>query len=134
MRTFDQGFFFKIEQNPDITLQQIAVVYQRLVNVKHDSTMIQQSLLSKRSPVKTVQSQRSTTPPGTTDKKHPSTFWNCGGWHFVRYCPFELHHCRNVSEWHTNRNSAPHHGANEHTTQQPHKYGSGLENTDQQYW
>ena len=36
----------KIEQNPDVTLQQVAVEYQRLVNLKYDSTMVQQSTAS----------------------------------------------------------------------------------------
>ena len=49
----------KIEQNPDVTLQQVAVECQRLVNLKHDSTMVQQSTASAV--------QKKTTPSHPTD-------------------------------------------------------------------
>lgn len=86
----------KIEQNPDMTLHQVAAESQRLVNLKHDSTLTQQSVPSTTAAVNTVERRRSTTPPALTNKnkKPPSRCWNCGHWHFVRFCPFKFHRCR----------------------------------------
>ena len=83
----------KIEQNPDITLQQVAVECQRLVNLKHDSHMIQQSVLATILAVNTVQKQQNPMSPGSTHKKLPSACWNCDGWHFAQKCLFKTHCC-----------------------------------------
>ena len=44
--------------------------------------------------VKTVQRHQSPTPPVSINKKPPYSCWNCGSCHFVRYCSFKLHRCR----------------------------------------
>ena len=59
----------KIEQNTDVTLQQVAVECQCLINLKHDSTMVQQSTAST---VNTVQKQHHPTPQTSTPIKPPS--------------------------------------------------------------
>ena len=60
-------FLSKLEQNPDITLQ-VAVECQRLVNIKHDSHMVQQSALATRPAVNAVQKQLNPTSPNSTRK------------------------------------------------------------------
>ena len=81
----------KIEKNPDIT-QQVAVACQRLVNLKHDSHMVQQSELATTLAVNAIQKQQNSTPPGSTHKKSTYACWNCGGWYFTQKYPFKTHH------------------------------------------
>ena len=70
----------KIEQNPNITPQQVTVECQRLVNFKHDSHIVQQSVPATTPAVNAVQKQQNPTSPSSTHKKLPSACWNCGGW------------------------------------------------------
>ena len=48
----------KIEQNSDITLQQVTEECQRLVNLKHDSDMVQQLVPATTSTINTIQRQQ----------------------------------------------------------------------------
>ena len=73
----------KIEQNPDITLQQLAEEYRQLVNPKHNSDMVQQSVPATTSTINTIQRQQS---PKVTQNKPPSACWN-----FARKCPFKTY-------------------------------------------
>ena len=88
-----QGFYKKIEQNPDMTLQQAAEECQQLVNLKHDSDMVQQSVSATTSTINTIQGQQHSTLPSSTQKKPLSACWNCAGRHFARKCPFKTHCC-----------------------------------------
>ena len=58
----------KIEQNPDITLQQVTEEYRRL---KHDLDMVQQSVPATTSTINTIQRQQS---PEGTQKEPPSAY------------------------------------------------------------
>ena len=79
----------KLEKNPDITLQQVAVECQWFMNLKHDLHMVQQSVPATIPAVNTVQKQQNPTSPGSTHKKSPSAGWNCGSWHFTWKYPFK---------------------------------------------
>ena len=78
----------KIEQNPDNTLQQVTEECRRLVNLKHNSDMVQRSVSATTSTINNIQRQQS---PEATQKKSPSACRNCGGWPFARICPFKTH-------------------------------------------
>ena len=95
-----------LEQDPKLTLNSIAEEYQRLANLKHDTTLVQ-SGGQGGSEVHAVQSRTSGTlgaSPGkqqsgpnsgpSRSRKPPAPCWHCGAWHFVRFCPFKQHRCR----------------------------------------
>ena len=51
--------------------------------------MVQQLVLETTPTVNTVLKQQNLLSPGSTYKKPPSAYWNCGGWHFAWKCPFK---------------------------------------------
>ena len=91
-KTHIQNTSYKIEQNPDITPQLIAVQCQRSVNLKYDSQMVQRSVTARHA-VNAIQKQKNPMSPSSTQKKPSSACWNCGGWYFARKCPFNTHRC-----------------------------------------
>ena len=56
--------------------------------------MVQQSTASA---VNTVQKQHHPTPQTSTSINPLSACWNCGSWHFVRYCTFRTNRCRSCN-------------------------------------
>ena len=88
----------KIGQNPDVTLQQAADECLRLVILKHDSDMVQQSVPPPTSTLNTIQGQQYSTLPCSTQKKPPSACWNCAGLHFARKYPFKTHYRRECNQ------------------------------------
>ncbi|XP_062703516.1 uncharacterized protein K02A2.6-like [Aedes albopictus] len=80
-----------------VTLQTLIDEFQRLVNLKADTTLIEKPSGSKQavhavSEKKEHQSQR---PPKPKGKPLPSTpCWQCGQIHYVRDCPFSDHRCK----------------------------------------
>ncbi|CAH8603980.1 unnamed protein product [Schistosoma rodhaini] len=89
----------RIEQEPNMTLQMVTTECQRLLNLKHDTTMVQQN--AKTSNFASINACRSSKPSkqktANTQKpsgKPPSSCWFCGSWHFVKLCPFKSHKCR----------------------------------------
>ena len=82
----------RLEQDPDLTLQSITTECQRLLNLKHDTEMIEQQMPSTVctvSPVRHNQSQ-----PSSTARKKPRTAcWHCGEFHYSRFCKFKRHTC-----------------------------------------
>ena len=106
----------KIEENPDVTLQ-VAVKCLCLVNLKHDSTMVQQSTASV---VNTVRKQHHPIPQTSTSIKPPSACWNCGSWHFVRYCTFKTHRCRICNRLAIKKDSPPRMDQDQHRVDKPH--------------
>lgn len=89
----------RIEQEPNMTLQMVTTECQRLLNLKHDTTMVQQN--AKTSNLASINACRSSKPSkqktANTQKpsgKPPSPCWFCGSWHFVKLCPFKSHKCR----------------------------------------
>ncbi|XP_062714152.1 uncharacterized protein K02A2.6-like [Aedes albopictus] len=80
-----------------VTLQTLIDEFQRLVNLKADTTLNEKPSGSKQavhavSEKKEHQSQR---PPKPKGKPLPSTpCWQCGQVHYVRDCPFSDHRCK----------------------------------------
>ena len=83
----------KIEQNLNITQQQVVVSCQRYVNLKNDSHIVLQSISATTSTVNAVQKQQNHTLPSSTHKKRPSDYRKRGGWNFTRKRPFKTHRC-----------------------------------------
>ncbi|CAI2724010.1 unnamed protein product [Schistosoma spindalis] len=89
----------RIEQEPNMTLQMVTTECQRLVNLKHDTAMVQQK--AKPSDFGSINALRSsklskqnTTTTQLPSVKPPSPCWFCGAWHFAKLCPFKNHKCR----------------------------------------
>ncbi|CAH8481356.1 unnamed protein product [Schistosoma rodhaini] len=78
----------KIEQCPNITLQEVTTECQRLVNLKHDTSMVENN---GRLPY--VQAVSGKQKQNTTIKKPPSACWFCGELHYKRFCPYKNYRC-----------------------------------------
>ena len=82
--------------NP-VTLQTLIDEFQRLVNLKADTTLVERPSSSKQA-VHAVQEKRSGSQqqrPAKNEGKLPRTpCWQCGQMHFVRECPFSEHLCK----------------------------------------
>lgn len=84
-----------------VTLQTLIDEFQRLVNLKADTSMIEQHS-SLKSSVRAVSEKK----PGKfsqhsmkTESKTPRTpCWQCGQMHFVRDCPFSTHQCKTCNQ------------------------------------
>lgn len=84
-----------------VTLQTLIDEFQRLVNLKADTSMIEQQS-SLKSSVRAVSEKK----PGKfsqhsmkTESKTPRTpCWQCGQMHFVRDCPFSTHQCKTCNQ------------------------------------
>lgn len=78
----------KIEQCPNITLQEVTTECQHLVNLKHDTSMVENN---GRLPY--VQAVSGKQKQNTTIKKPPSACWFCGELHYKRFCPYKNYRC-----------------------------------------
>nr|VZI45519.1 unnamed protein product [Spirometra erinaceieuropaei] len=90
----------KVQQNNSTTLQELAAECQTLINLKHDSAMIQNPPSSFS--VHTVTSTKShpVTRPKQVPKSRspPSPCRHCGAWHFHRDCTFRQHRCQSCNQ------------------------------------
>ncbi|KER33031.1 hypothetical protein T265_00942 [Opisthorchis viverrini] len=101
----------RIEQDPSMTLQAVTSECQRLLNLKHDTAMVQlgghggpevhaihqdtqQPGPVKSGPTKPISQCSGPKQNKGSKKKPPSQCWHCGAWHFVRFCPYKKHRCR----------------------------------------
>ncbi|GAA52970.1 hypothetical protein CLF_109243 [Clonorchis sinensis] len=83
----------KIEQTPEITLQSITHECQRLLNLKHDTAMLERPLSNPAFNIAKTTSRQPTVVTNSNGAKPPSACWQCGEWHFVRLCPYKKHKC-----------------------------------------
>ncbi|CAH8468032.1 unnamed protein product [Schistosoma guineensis] len=74
----------KLKHCPNMTLQEVSTECRRLVNLKHDASMVENGdRFLHVNAVERKISQGSSTQNYRNDSKKPSSsFWLCGGWHF----------------------------------------------------
>ncbi|XP_062700352.1 uncharacterized protein K02A2.6-like [Aedes albopictus] len=97
----------KIEDNNDVTLEQLSEECQRLFNLKHDSAMIEsQAPYSEVQAVRKFGGKRF----GKHDRESPRRFssdavqrpsyacWLCGALHYARDCSYRKHKCSDCGQ------------------------------------
>ncbi|CAH8624689.1 unnamed protein product [Dicrocoelium dendriticum] len=85
-----------LDQDPDLTLKSLVGECKRLITLKHDTAMIEQSRPTIADTVHAVQKARKSGSNKSFNRKPnkpPTPCWSCGEWHFARYCPFKRHIC-----------------------------------------
>ncbi|XP_065083395.1 uncharacterized protein K02A2.6-like [Ochlerotatus camptorhynchus] len=95
----------KIEERNDVTLEQLSEECQRLLNLRHDTAMIEENSMSVKA-LKTKQYRFKGTSPSkfnqsgsekgswraSSGKTSPETAcWLCGGMHYARECTYKSH-------------------------------------------
>nr|CAX83692.1 Gap-Pol polyprotein [Schistosoma japonicum] len=95
----------RLDQEPTLSLNDIAAEYQRLTNLKHDTALVQSggngdievhAVCRKPISHQVTPATTSTHRDKPPDKKNiipPSRCWNCDGWHFAKFCPFKNYRC-----------------------------------------
>ncbi|XP_055522486.1 uncharacterized protein K02A2.6-like [Wyeomyia smithii] len=92
----------KIEDSIAVTLEQLSTECQRLMNLRHDTAMIESgsnsvNVISGKHQKFRKQTKQESFPkrsPPANEKKRPSgPCWNCGLMHFSRDCTFKNHQC-----------------------------------------
>ena len=81
----------KVEQNPTSTLQDLQTECQHLLNLRHDTAMIQAASQASVQAIARPYKNPSSSMP---QKKPPSACRYCGAWHFHRDCPYRNHRCQ----------------------------------------
>ena len=110
----------RLERDPTITLNSMAEEYQRLVNLQHDTTLVQsggrggyevhavQKTSRTSDKFKAGRTTSGSAPGGPSssglaqtsgsNKQPPSACWHCGTWHFAKFCSFKKHRCRKCNK------------------------------------
>ncbi|CAH8633242.1 unnamed protein product [Schistosoma bovis] len=96
----------RLDQEPKLTLSDIANEYQRLLNLQRDTSMVQSGGSSRfevravqQTPHKNKHVPASSSPSHSSSRRQtkatpPAPCWQCGAWHYVRNCPFKQHRCK----------------------------------------
>lgn len=88
----------KLDSVQEFSVQEMTAEYLRLMNLKHDSQMVQgmHSSADITTVDKVTRFQRPfiRQRPFVPSVKPPAPCWKCGAWHFVRFCPFQNHVCQ----------------------------------------
>ncbi|KAH9581803.1 hypothetical protein MS3_00008831 [Schistosoma haematobium] len=96
----------RLDQEPKLTLSDIANEYQRLINLQRDTSMVQSGGSSRfevravqQTPHKNKHVPASSSPSHSSSRRQtkatpPAPCWQCGAWHYVRNCPFKQHRCK----------------------------------------
>ena len=80
----------RMEQDPELTLQAITAECQRLVNLKHDTAMIERCRSAEFHAVSQKAVPEEVTKTDSSKKhKPPTPCWHCGEWYYARYCRFQ---------------------------------------------
>lgn len=93
----------RIEERRDVTLEQLSTECQRLMNLRHDTAMLEGSASSVhqiRRYLRFSPKQESSSKPhraNNTSRKPSCPFWSCGGMHFSQDCSFKAHQCADCS-------------------------------------
>ncbi|CAH8556634.1 unnamed protein product [Dicrocoelium dendriticum] len=122
----------KLEQEPHMTLQDIAAECQRLINLKHDTKMIENAHSRNEPQIYHTAVRGKNVSHRVPNQKPPTSCWNCGGWHFVRFCSYRKHLCQKCkrlghkeSHCHTTYNSRTVSGPKLHTNSKSKKTFNG---------
>lgn len=91
----------RIEENVNVSLEQLSEEAQRLLNLKHDSAMIEGPTTSvqvvkqgdKEIRCNHCEDASDLQAPGNTKEKPEYPCWFCGALHYVRDCNFKDHEC-----------------------------------------
>ncbi|XP_055623545.1 uncharacterized protein K02A2.6-like [Toxorhynchites rutilus septentrionalis] len=92
----------RIEEKDDVTLEQLSAECQRLINLRHDTALIEESSRDvhairkkrfQRRPRMKQDSSSSQSSPGERKKEPPSPCWYCGMMHYTRDCKYKTHQC-----------------------------------------
>ncbi|CAH8598277.1 unnamed protein product [Schistosoma rodhaini] len=99
--------FSRLDEDPKLTLNDIANEYQRLINLQHDTIMVQRGVSDRpevhvvqqpTKPVKSAPAKPSSSHSNSVQQAKtnpPAPCWQCGAWHNIQSCPYKQHCCRN---------------------------------------
>lgn len=100
----------RIEEKQDVSLEQISDECQRILNIKHDTAMIESS--PSAAAVQAVKHNQqlgkrhfrphkyaSSRPVKQQGKSPGSPCWNCGSMHYSRDCHFSKHRCKDCGQF-----------------------------------
>ncbi|XP_055614966.1 uncharacterized protein K02A2.6-like [Toxorhynchites rutilus septentrionalis] len=99
----------RIEERNDITLEQISDECQRLLNLRHDTAMIEaassstavQAVRRKQFDGKHSRAGRGSPESRSSNQRGAAPAapcWNCGAMHYSRDCPFIRHRCKDCGQ------------------------------------
>ena len=88
----------KLDSSKDLSVQDLTTEYLRLINLKQDSHLIQVGHgipeVASVDKISGRNSRVSSHQWNVQPLRPPSACWNCGQWHFVRFCPFRSNCCQ----------------------------------------
>lgn len=89
----------KLDTLSQPSVQELTAEYLRLVNLKKDSQMVQGQQEYQDEPFVEKVTRNSYQQHTGRPMRPPTACWNCGQWHYVRFCPFRSHRCQVCSRY-----------------------------------